>query len=108
MSDFLYCHDPLDEEAGEYILHLGRPNGLIKIILLDEQDPIEGDEFVHKTYEYENDDISEDYQLVFTPFEGLSDNSNFSSDDILEILDNAWAYWVDVLDWEDEEEDEDE
>lgn len=107
MSDFLYCHDPLDEEAGEFILHLGNPNALIKIILLDEQDAIEGNEFVHKTFEYEDDEISEEYQLVFTPFQGAQ-QSEFSTDDIIGILDAAWEYWVDVLDWEEDEEDEDE
>jgi hypothetical protein len=105
MSNFLYCHDPLDESVGEYLLHLGNPTALIKIIPLGEQDPIESDEFIHQTFMYEDDEIAEEYQLIFTPIASAADvNKNYSRDQIVEILETAWDYWVEVLDFEEEDE----
>ena len=106
MSNFLYCHDPLDESVGEYLLHLGNPTALIKIIALEEEEAIESDEFVHKTFVYEDDEITEEYQLVFTPFASAQVNTEYNPAQITEILDVAWEYWVEVLDWEEEDEDE--
>lgn len=106
MSDFLYCHNPLDEDFGEYILHLPQPNALIKVILLEEQDAIESDEFVHKSFVYDDGDIVEEYQFVFTPFAPL-DKSVYTDEIITGILDEAWEYWVDVLQWEDNDDDDD-
>lgn len=106
MSEFLYCHDPLDEEAGEYLLHLGNPTALIKIVDLQEDDEIESDEFVHKTFSYETEDGDiDDYQLVFTPFSSAASAiTDHGADKITGILDAAWEYWVEVLEWEDEDE----
>jgi hypothetical protein len=108
MSDFLYCHDPLDENVGEYLLHLGNPTALIKIIPLGEEDAIESNEFIHKTFMYEDDEIAEEYQLIFTPLTKATEaTATYPAELVNDILDTAWDYWVDVLDMEEDEEEED-
>lgn len=110
MNNFLYCHDPLNEDVGEYLLHLPHPTALIKIIDLEEEEPIASEEFIHKTYLYtgDEDDMGGEYQLVFTPpADGTGTVSSYSDEQVDEILDKAWEYWVQVLEWEEDQSEED-
>lgn len=106
MSEFLYSHDPLDENVGEYLLHLGNPGALIKIVSLDEDEAIDSDEFIHKIFTYETEyGDTEEYQLIFTPFAtAMESPASPSTERIQEVLEAAWAYWKEVLAWEDSEE----
>lgn len=98
---FLYCHDPLDDDSGEYILHLGNPSALIKIIPLEEEDAVDTDEFIHKIYLYEDEEgDEEEYQLIFT---GFSASGEADTDLIISILDEAWEYWAAILDMPDDD-----
>ena len=108
MSEFLYCHDPLDEEVGEFLLHLGNPGALIKIIPLEDEEAIESEEFIHKIFIYENEDgDSESYQLIFTPLAtAMESPASPSTERIQNVLEAAWEYWIEVLNWEEDEEDE--
>lgn len=107
MGDFLYCHDPVDESVGEYLLHLPYPTALVKVVSLEDEDAIESDEFISRIFLYEEDDISEEYQLIFMPATNATDKANmYPEERVGEILDAAWEYWVEVLEWEDEEDDE--
>ena len=103
---FLYCHDPLDFDSGEYILHLGSPYALIRVLSLDEEDPVETDEFTHKTYFYETPEgDEEEYQLVFSVFNPEKDKKQgFPAEAIFPILDNAWEYWMQILEATEEDE----
>ncbi|MCM5529053.1 hypothetical protein [Parasegetibacter sp. NRK P23] len=109
MTNFLYCHDPLDENVGEYLLHIQDPNALIKVIALEEEAPVESDEFVSKIYEFAFDeDEVEEYQLIFTPIGSRSQLVPASTEDEkLAVLDAAWEYWVGIMEQEGEEYDED-
>lgn len=100
LSTFLYCHDPLDESSGEFLLHLANPAALVKIISLDEQNVVEGDEFISKTFTYEfEDNDTEEYQFVFMNFTGTPTNA----EDANRVLDAAWEFWLEVLDTDDED-----
>jgi hypothetical protein len=104
---FLYCHDPLDLDSGEYLLHLADPYGLIRMLSLDEEDPVETNEFIHKTYFYETPEgDEEEYQLVFTSFNTRRDQKQgYPAEAIFPILDNAWEYWVQILETTEEDDD---
>ncbi|MBC8035402.1 MAG: hypothetical protein H7Y03_14735 [Chitinophagaceae bacterium] len=104
-SNFLYCHDPLDEDSPEYLVHLPNPSALIKVASLDEEERLEGNEFIYKTYVYEFEDgDTEEYQLIFASFsDGSANGHTFQQEEIHPILDAAWEYWIKVLEVGDEE-----
>jgi len=104
MNDFLYCHDPLDESVGEYLIHIANPYALIRIVSLDDEDPIETDEFVHKNYVYEGDGFREHYQLIYTPLN--SGGKKASQLEALPVLNAGFKYWSEVLAAEDAEDEE--
>lgn len=105
VNTFLYCHDPLDDDSAEYLLHLPNPSALIKVASLDEEEPLEGNEFIHKLYTYEFEDgDTEEYQLIFTSFtDGSSNGKAHTPEQIYPILDAAWEFWIKVLEVGDEE-----
>lgn len=104
MNEFLYCHDPLDESVGEYLIHLGNPYVLVKIISLDEEDEITTDEFIHKVFTYEGEGFEEKYQLILTPL--ANDSKKPSQLEAIPVLNAGWKYWTEILESEDDEDDE--
>ncbi len=105
INTFLYCHDPLDEDSAEYLLHLPNPSALIKVASLEEEEPLTGDDFIFQNYTYEFEDgDTEEYQLIFNGFNAGSGNGQpYTPEEVLPILDSAWEFWVKVLEVGDEE-----
>lgn len=107
VSDFLYCHNPLDDKMGEFLYHLAEPNCLIKIISLDDENPIEDKSFTSKEYAHTFFDGSVlEYQLVVASYTKNNPHaSTIPAEELIQILDNAWAFWVAILDSDDDEDD---
>lgn len=100
MTQFLYCHDPLNQDNAEYILHLGAPNALIKILSLDDESPLQSDDFFHQTFSFDFDEEETvEYQLVLIPME----KANIPEETGKHILEGAFAYWSNILGSDDEE-----
>ncbi|PUZ25000.1 hypothetical protein DCC81_11850 [Chitinophaga parva] len=98
---FLLAEDPQRPQAGQYILHTQSPISLIRVLSMDDDDPVAGDSYVSKDYQYGRDEV---FQLVVMKFH---DNIvEFNKDDepqLTALLDDAWAWYRAYLVWEDQQ-----
>lgn len=97
-SEFLYCHNPLNDEIGEYLYYLGEPNCLIKILSLEEDEVVEDETFYSENFSHEFPDESVvEYQFVVVNGKKEEGALAGMDEEIESILAKAWDYWVSVL-----------
>lgn len=98
LTEFLYCHNPLSDEMGEFVFFLGEPNCLIKILSLDEDEPVADETFYSEMFSHEFPDESVvEYQLVIMNGNKEEGAMAGMETEMAEIIDKAWQYWVAIL-----------
>jgi hypothetical protein len=100
---FLLAEDPQRPEVGQFILHTRPPVSLIRVLSMDDDEPINDARYISKDYSYAgNDSYVEVFQLVVMPFsDGAVEFNKEDEADLLRLLDRAWRWYSQYIKWED-------
>lgn len=105
-TSFLIAEDPQRPELGHYILHTGQPIALIRVLSMDDDDPVSDDQYICADYPYTGDDgYTEVFQLIVSPFtDGIVEFNRDDEMELRKLLGKAWAWYLDYLQWHDSQE----